>query len=211
VRTIAGARPIAANATLRRAVINGAVFFDVVVFRDLVADYNSKLSTQVISGSGIEGEMLGVRNTPGIHRVYAMNGTRVTRWGGNLKAVLQNPSPTQLIYSRIADGIQKIHNTRFLPPTHVAMHPRRLEAFTETLGKVMLQGIDIVADEHMLADDGQDFIHVLRADDLLLWESGPRVRVLTGKDPVVQLYTYSALDTAPMGIAEIGGTALRRP
>lgn len=45
------------------------IAFDDVVFRDLVADYASKLDNQVIVGSGTSGQVLGVHNTTGIATV----------------------------------------------------------------------------------------------------------------------------------------------
>jgi hypothetical protein len=42
------------------------IAFDDVIFRDLVADYAAKLDQQCLSGTGTNGQVLGVDLTPGI-------------------------------------------------------------------------------------------------------------------------------------------------
>jgi hypothetical protein len=70
----------------------------------------AEVDRQVISGSGINGEVLGVRLTPGISTVAA---SAVTIQG---------------VYSAIANAVQLVHTTQFPPPEVIVM-PRRWGGF----------------------------------------------------------------------------------
>jgi HK97 family phage major capsid protein len=83
---------------------------DMVVFPDLVADYLTKTDVQAISGSGASPNAKGVLSS-----VAA---------GGKVTFTSASPKVKEL-YSKMADAIQRIHTTRFLPPTAIIMHPRR--------------------------------------------------------------------------------------
>jgi HK97 family phage major capsid protein len=161
-------------------------------------------------------------------------------------------SPTAtagLLYSKIADAVQRIHTLRFMPPTVIVMHPRRwawLLAATDstgrplvtpsagnpqnavaTLGEVAAQGVvgqmhglPVVVDPNMPTNvsSTQDVIHVLRASDLRLWESGIRTRVLpeVGSGTLttrLQVYGYLAFTAGryPKSVAEISGAGLGAP
>jgi len=102
VRTIAGAQGISIQ-----LIDQSPIAFDEVVFRDLTADHAAQTDRQVIGGSGTGGQVLGVSGTPGIITVAA---AAVTVKG---------------VYSAIADGIQRVHSQRFMPPEVIVMHPRR--------------------------------------------------------------------------------------
>jgi HK97 family phage major capsid protein len=91
---------------------------DMVVFPDLVADYLTKTDVQAISGSGVAPNAKGVLTTaeeaePGkgqpAHEVTFTSAS---------------PKLSEL-YSKLANAIQLIHTTRFMPPTAIFMHPRR--------------------------------------------------------------------------------------
>jgi len=110
VRTIAGQQSLAIQ-----LIDQSPIAFDDVVFRDLTADHAAKTDLQVISGSGNAGQILGILATPGIGSV---------------------PAATQDIkgaYSAIANAIQTVHTTRFLPPDVIVMHPRRWGWFLSLL------------------------------------------------------------------------------
>ncbi|NQE88514.1 phage major capsid protein [Nocardia terpenica] len=97
VRTIAGQQDIAVQ-----LLDQSPITFDQIIFSDLIADYATKLDMQTISGSGTAGQVLGIRHTQGIQTITA--------------------TPTvQGVYG----AIERIHTTRFQPPTVIAMHPRR--------------------------------------------------------------------------------------
>lgn len=230
VRTIAGQQDVAIQ-----LLDQSPVSFDEVIFRDLVADYATKVDLQVISGSGSSGQVTGVRNTSGITTVTYTDAT---------------PSVAKL-YSKIADAVQRVHTLRYMAPTVIVMHPRRwayLLAASDsngrplvvpdsgnpqnaigTLGAVAsqqvvgsLHGLPVVTDPSMPINLGasttEDVIHVLRASDVLLYESGIRSRVLpevgSGNLTVrLQVYGYLAFTAAryPASVVEIGGTGLIAP
>jgi HK97 family phage major capsid protein len=230
VRTVAGQQDVAIQ-----LLDQSPVSFDEVIFRDLVADYATKVDLQVISGSGASGQVTGVRSTSGI--------TTITYSAAS-------PTVAQL-YSKIADAVQRVHTLRFMSPTVIVMHPRRwayLLAASDnqgrplvvpdagnpqnaiaTLGAVASQqvvgqmhGLPVVTDPSMPTNLGasttEDVIHVLRASDLLLYESGIRTRVmsevLSGNLSVrLQVYGYLAFSAAryPASVVEIGGSGLIAP
>lgn len=230
VKTIAGQQDVAIQ-LLDQSPVN----FDQVIFRDLVADYATKLDLQVISGSGSSGQVTGVRGTSGITTITYTSAT---------------PTIAQL-YSKIADAIQRVHTLRFMPPTVIVMHPRRwayLLAASDsngrplvvpdagnpqnaiaTLGTVgaeqvvgQMHGLPVVTDPSMPttlgAGTNEDVVHILRASDLLLFESGIRSRVLpdvgSGNLTVrLQVYGYLAFTAAryPASVVEIGGSGLAAP
>jgi HK97 family phage major capsid protein len=115
VRTIAGAQSVAIQ-----LIDQSPIAFDDVVFRDLVAAHAAVTDTQVLAGSGTGGQVLGVNNTPGITTI-AVSALTI-----------------QGIYSALANAIQQIHSTRFLPPEVIVMHPRRwgwLLSLLDTAGR----------------------------------------------------------------------------
>ncbi|WP_243087261.1 phage major capsid protein [Streptomyces sp. 891-h] len=230
VRTIAGQQDVAIQ-----LLDQSPVSFDEVIFRDLVADYATKLDEQVISGSGSAGQVTGVRNTSGIETVTYTSG-----------------SPTVAeVYSKIADAVQRVHTLRFMAPTVIVMHPRRWAWFlaasdnsgrplvvpsagnpqnaVATLGAVgseqvvgQMHGLPVVTDPSMPTNLGagtnEDVVHVLRASDVLLYESGIRTRVLpevgSGTLTVrLQVYGYLAFtaERYPKSVVEIGGSGLVSP
>ncbi len=227
VRTIAGQQNVAIQ-LLDQSPVN----FDQVIFRDLLADYAVKLDLQVLFGSGNGGQVLGTHNTSGIQTVEV---------GG---------SDVPHFYSSVADAIQLIHTTRFLPPTHIVMHPRRwawltaaMDAnnrplITPTAGGVQafnniasfdgvvsqqvvgqMQGLPIVTDPNIGTTFGnesgggtEDVVYVQRSEDITLYESGIRTRVLqeigaSTLTVTLQVYGYLAYTAAryPQSIVEIGG------
>jgi HK97 family phage major capsid protein len=222
VRTIAGQQDVAIQ-LLDQSPVN----FDQVIFRDLVADYATKVDLQVIGGSGTSGQVTGVRNTASI---VTITPSAVTVSG---------------IYSAIANAVQTVHTTRFMPPTVIVMHPRRWAFFlaasdssgrplvvpnagnpmnaVATLGTVgaeqvvgQMHGLPVVTDPSIPITTGAstnaDVIHVLRASDLVLFESGIRSRVMPDVGSAnltvrLQVYGYLAFTAAryPQSIVEIGG------
>lgn len=227
VRTIAGQQDVAIQ-LLDQSPIN----FDEVVFRDLVADYATKLDVQVISGSGASGQVLGVRNT------------------ASIETVTQATVNTLSIYAKIADAVQRVHTLRFMAPSVILMHPRRWAAFmaaTDTTGRALvtpsgpgvnslatfsavaseqvvgnMHGLPVVTDPNLPTNVGvgtnEDVIHVIKASDLLLYESGIRSRVLpdvgSGTLTVrLQVYGYVAFTAGryPKSIVEVGGAGLVPP
>lgn len=102
VRTISGQQSVALQ-----LLDQSPISFDEIIFRDLTASYATQVDLQCLYGTGSSGQVLGLDLTPGISTLAVSEPTI----GG--------------IYSAIANGIQTIHTTRFLPPQVVLMHPRR--------------------------------------------------------------------------------------
>jgi HK97 family phage major capsid protein len=221
VRTISGQQGVAIQ-----LIDQSPIAFDDVVFRDLVADHASQTDKQVIGGTGTNGQVLGVSLTPNIGSVAAATVT------------------TQGVYSAIANAIQTVHTTRFLPPEVIVMHPRRWGWFLSLLdgqqrplflpsanspmnvGGVLtdvasqqvvgnMHGLPVVTDPNIAINSGagtEDIVYVLRASDVVLWESGIRARVLPETKAqnltvLLQLYGYLAFSAAryPQSIVEITG------
>ena len=227
MKTIAGQQGIAIQ-----LLDQSPVAFDELVFRDLAADYATKLDLQVISGSGGGNQVRGVRNTVGITTITATSGS------DNVK----------LIHAKIADAIQRVHTSRFAEPEVIVMHPRRWAFFlaaVDTTGRPLvvpsapgenqignfggvvsqrvvgsMHGLPVVTDPNLptTLNTDQDVIHVLRVSDLLLFESSIRTRALQetraeGLTVLLQVYGYLAFTAArfPQSVVEIGGTALAAP
>lgn len=217
VRTVAGAQGVAIQ-----LIDQSPIAFDDVVFRDLTAAHASKIDTQVIGGTGTNGQVLGVSLTPGIGTL-TVNGQTI-----------------QDVYASIANAVQTVHTTRFLPPEVIVMHPRRWAWFLSLLDTTdrplflpaanngmnltgvlsdvaseqvvgQMHGLPVVTDPNIPAG-ATDNIYVLRASDIILWESGIRARVLPETKAqtltvLLQLYSYLAFSAAryPASIVEIQG------
>jgi len=82
---------------------------DMVVFPDLIADYLTKTDVQALSGTGTLPQAKG-----------ALEGSERN------KVTFTSASPKlSELYKKIANAVQLIHTTRFLPPDAIVMHPRR--------------------------------------------------------------------------------------
>lgn len=82
------------------------IAFDDVVFRDLVAAHATQTDQQVLYGSGANGQVLGVLETP------------------NIQSVAIASLDIRGVYAAIANAIQLVHATRFQLPEVIVMHPR---------------------------------------------------------------------------------------
>lgn len=110
VTTIAGQQVISQQ-LLDQSPIN----MDDILLRDLAADYAIKLDTFVINNNATN--KVGLLNVSGVNAVTYTSG-----------------APTAaLLYSKIADGIQRIHTGRFMPADKIFMHPRRWAYFLAAL------------------------------------------------------------------------------
>jgi len=230
VRTIAGQQDVAIQ-LLDQSPVN----FDEVIFRDLTADYATKADLQVISGSGSSGQVTGVRSTSGIETItYTTATPTVAQLYSKVADAVQRihtlryMAPTVIVMTprRWAYLLAATDNNGRPLVTPQAGNPQNAIA---TLGAVaaeqvvgQMHGLPVVTDPNMPTALGtgtnQDVIHVLRASDLLLYESGIRTRVLpevgSGTLTVrLQVYGYIAFTAAryPKSVVEIGGTGLVAP
>jgi HK97 family phage major capsid protein len=81
---------------------------DQIIFDDLARAYATVIDNACLNGTGTN-EATGLLSTSGV-----------------LTSTYTDSSPTLGgLYKKIADSIQQIHSTRFMPPTAIVMHPRR--------------------------------------------------------------------------------------
>ncbi|MEZ0357339.1 phage major capsid protein [Mycobacterium sp. SA01] len=225
VRTIAGQEGVAIQ-----LIDQSPIAFDDVVFRDLIAAHAAATDQQVLYGTGSNGQVLGVDYTSGVNTVAVGSVT------------------IQGVYSAIANAIQTVHTTRFLPPTAIVMHPRRWGWFLSLLDSTdrplilpyasnpmnavgilsevdsqqivgQLAGLPVITDPNVTTTAGsesgggtEDIIYVLRAQDLILYESGIRARVMpevkaSTLTVLLQVYSYLAFTAAryPQSIVTVTG------
>lgn len=83
---------------------------DMILFQDLRLAYDAATDTQLLSGTGSSGQHLGIRAVSSINTVtYTTDGS--------------DTAAEALPY--IYKAVQQLHTNRYLPPTHIIMHPRR--------------------------------------------------------------------------------------
>ncbi|MFF0139675.1 phage major capsid protein [Streptomyces sp. NPDC005227] len=230
VRTIAGQQDVAIQ-----LLDQSPVSFDEVIFRDLVADYATKTDLQVISGSGSSGQVTGVRATAGITTITYTDATpSVAKLYSKIADAVQRVHTLRFM----APTVIVMHPRRWaylLAASDSSGRPLVVpnsgnpQNAIATLGVVgsqqvvgSMHGLPVVTDPSMPttlgAGTNEDVIHVLRASDILLYESGIRSRVLpevgSGNLTVrLQVYGYLAFTAAryPASVVEIGGTGLVAP
>jgi HK97 family phage major capsid protein len=230
VRTIAGQQDVAIQ-----LLDQSPVSFDQVIFRDLVADYATKADLQVISGSGTFGQVTGVRNTSSIETITYTDATpTVAKLYSKIADAVQRVHtlrfmpPTVIVMHprRWAYLLAAADSTGRPLVVPDAGNPQNAIA---TLGAVaaeqvvgQMHGLPVVTDPSMPTTLGtgtnEDVVHILRASDLLLYESGIRTRVLPEVGSAnltvrLQVYGYLAFTAAryPKSVVEIGGTGLVAP
>jgi HK97 family phage major capsid protein len=220
VKTIAGEQDLSLQ-----LLDQSPIAFDQVVFADLIASHAVTLDKAVISGDGSGNGIVGVHHTQGIQSLTC-------------------PAVTlPAVYGTLANAIQKVHDTRFLPPTGIVMHPRRWGwllsllddnqrplfapasnalnaagiltnvASQQVVGQI--QGVPVITDSNVPITSGggdEDRIYVARFEDLYLWETGVRARVLPqtlaqGLSVALQVYSYVAFTGGrhPESVVEING------
>lgn len=226
VRTLAGQEDVA-----MQLLDQSPISFDEVVYADLQADYNAKLDIQVINGSGINGQHLGILNVASINSVTFTSG-----------------SPTfPTMYPAFAQGASLIYKNRKLPATAAMVYPStwywataQLDSTSRPLIVPPQVAFNSAATQSDLADgtgpvgmlsmglpaylDGnlptnlgagtnETRVIIARWSDLYLWEGALQTRVLTevlsGTLQVrFQVYAYSAFMAGrrPEAISVASGT-----
>jgi HK97 family phage major capsid protein len=227
VRTIAGQQDIALQ-----LLDQSPVSFDEVVFADLIADYNMRLDTQVISGSGAAGQVTGILNVAGINAVTYTDAT---------------PTLPEL-WVPLLQAASQVAKNRKMPATGVVMTPSmwywalsQLDTTNRPLIVPNTSAFNNMADGGALESDGPAGVFTYglpsfidgnipsnlgggtnetrvisaRFSDLFLWEGSMRTRVLTevlsGTLQVrLQVYNYVAFmaNRRPEAISVISGTGL---
>jgi HK97 family phage major capsid protein len=222
VRTIAGAQGVAIQ-----LIDQSPIAFDDVVFRDLVADHAAQTDKQTLSGSGTGGQVLGLRLTPNIGSVAASAVTTAGVYSAIANAI-QTVHTTRLLppevivmhprrwgwFLSLLDGQQR---PLFLPSANNPQNAGGIlsdVASQQVVGQ--MHGLPVVTDPNIETNLGgatnEDPIYVLRASDIVLWESGVKARVLPETKAatltvLLQIFSYLAFTASrfPQSIVAISG------
>lgn len=212
---------------------------DQVVLADLAADYARAFNLQVLSGSGLNGQLRGVLTvTAGTTIAYTTAAPKVV-----------STTAADSFYSAILDAKLGVESGRFVSPDAIVMHPRRWNWVLKALdgdGRPLvvpsaslnapgiggapvavglageLAGIPVFVDPLIPTNLGvatnQDTVMLFKRDDLHLWESQLRLEVfnevLAQQGSVYfRAFGFAALiaDRVPASIARISGTGLVTP
>lgn len=190
VRTIAGQQDVA-----MQLLDQSPVSFDRILYQDLIADLNQQVDLQVLNGTGLNGQALGIFNVSGINSVTSTAGstTLITLYGPMIKLLSQiaknrKMMPTGLYMTPTrwfwgAATLDSQNRPLILPDANSPMNPMALQSgATEVEGPVgRLLSTRISVDGNIPVTFGggtEDKIFALRASDLYLWEGAMRTRVL---------------------------------
>jgi HK97 family phage major capsid protein len=222
VRTISGQQAVAIQ-----LLDQSPIAFDDLVFRDLIADYATQLDKQCLYGSGTNGQVLGVQLTPNIGTIAVSTVDIQGVYSAIANAIQQIHStrfqPPEVVamhprrwgwFLALLDGQQR---PLFLPD---ANRPYNAAGVLEEVASQQvvgsIQGLPVVTDPNIETNLGtggdEDPVYVLRASDVVLWESGIKARVLPETKAqnltvLLQLYGYLAFSAAryPQSVVEITG------
>jgi HK97 family phage major capsid protein len=230
VRTIAGQQDVA-----MQLLDQSPASFDEIVFADLLADYNMRLDTQCINGSGASGQVLGVLNVSGINAITYTDATPTLPelYAPLMQALSQSaknrkmmPTAVFLTPSRwfwMASQLDSQNRPFILPEQNAPFNPLALQTGGDVEGPVgRVLNFPLLADGNIPANLGagtnEDRIIISRTSDMYLWEGSMRTRVLqevlSGTLQVrFQLYNYAAFmpHRRPEQISVISGTGQIAP
>lgn len=233
VITIAGFQPVS-----RQQLDWSPIRFDDEIFEDLLRAYAAKVDAQVIGGTGIaNGQLLGVRNTPSIVTVTATEtGTQLAKAQALYRALADAIARVYtgavvdpeviVMHPRRWAALSAAINSDGSPAIVGAGQGFNRLATTDGVGfdraVGMLHGLPVVTASHLPTNLGaatnEDVVHVMKASDLRLYESGPRAEAFretqaTKLQVILQVHGYTAFTAGrqPKSIVEIGGTALTAP
>lgn len=226
VRTISGQQGVAIQ-----LIDQSPIAFDDVVFRDLVAAHAAATDQQVLDGSGSAGQVLGVDFTPGIQTV-AVDSVNIQGVYSAIANAIQLvhtkrflPPEVIVMHPRRWGWFQSLLDTAdrplFLPSSNGLFNAAGIledVASQQVVGQMF--GLPVVTDPNISITAGseyssygdEDVIYVLRASDLVLWESGIRARVLpetkaSNLTVLLQIYNYLAFSAAryPQSVVTVTG------
>jgi HK97 family phage major capsid protein len=225
---------LAGQTTLSQQLIDQspAQGMDRIIFTDLAAALATAVDVQVLSGTGANGQVFGLRNTAGIT---------------TLPWVEAAPTVKKL-YGVLNSAISATHLARLAPPTAIVMSPRRwswiLNGFDTTdrplvvpngaavnqpgtFGGLASQGpvgtilsLPVIVDASIPTNvnANQDVILIVRALDNILWEGSPQARALPEvlSDTLsvrLQVWEYLAFTGGrfPAATTVLTGTGLTTP
>ena len=203
---------------------------DRVIMRDMAASYAQALESQLISGSGTGGELLGLLNVAG---------ATLATW------TVTTPTPAELV-AALAGAAGQVADARLRPPSWALTRPSRwfwtagvADASSEPtvrpgtglvgrdpdIGPVgPIAGLPIYLDAEIPSDLGtggnEDVIILGRGADLLLLEGTPRFEAFVdtsgGPSELAIVVAFHVYATAiphryPAGIGILSGTGLAAP
>ncbi len=212
---------------------------DQVILADLAADYARMFNSQVLNGTGADGQLRGV--------LTVTAGTTVTYTTAAPKVV--STTAADSFYVKILDAKLGIESARYSSPDAIVMHPRRWNWVLKALdgdGRPLvvptassnapgasgspvaaglageLAGIPVYVDPlipiNIGAGTNQDVVILIKREDLWLWESQLRLesfdQTLANQGSVYfRAFGFAALiaDRVPASIAKISGTGLITP
>ena len=181
VLTLAGGQSMAQQ-LLDQSPIN----MDEILLEDLAADYAVKADVFVIQNNAT--------NAVGL----------ISAAGTNVNVTATTLTGAGSLWAKLADGIQQVHTSRFMPPTAIVMHPRRwawIISAVDTQGRPMvtpdamnpiaqsggvieagrvgvMQGLPVYTDPNLPTNLGagtnQDPVLLMRERDVIFYESAPR-------------------------------------
>lgn len=223
VRTIAGLNDVS-----RQLFDRSQPGIDEVIFRDLLEAHDAYLDTQLLSGTGSNGQHTGIR------AVASINTTTYTATTPTAAATVP----------KLYDAIQLIATNRYREADTIVMHPRRAAwlasnlsstfplfqlgalnqaSGTQSMGFVQnFAGLNVILDANVGTTYGagtnEDEIYVVRIADLALAEGPLQTRVYddvgSGTLTVrLQLWSYSAFAGGryAKSITKVSGTGLAAP
>ena len=166
--------------------------FDMYASTDMLRAYNRQLEAQMLTGSGANGQMLGVLNVSGINTV---NGSTTTT--------------TAALWPLLGQAAAAVANTRFLPPEMWLLAPRRwfwIAASLDSANRPIsspgngapqpsqldqaggaapvgpMLGLPAYLDGALPAQASPDTAVCLRPSDMFLFEGAPRI--ITAQNPL---------------------------
>ena len=214
--------------------------FDRIILSDLSRAYAAQLDTQVISGTGADGQLRGI-----LTATYTSSVT----WTTASPAVVSTTAAASF-YNQIVKAANNVHTGLYAAPTAILMHPRRwawvLQALDTTNRPLVLseggefnaiganagpiaQGVagtlanlPVYVDPNIPTTLGvstnQDVVIVAKFDELHLWESPMAVESFTAPyaanmSVLFRVYAYSAYipDRQAAAVSVISGTGLVAP
>lgn len=198
VRTIAGQVDVAIQ-----LLEQSPIAADQILLSDLIRDYNTKVGAQVLNGTGLSGQSLGILATSSIGAVTYTDAS---------------PTPAEM-WPKLADAINRVATGIYSEANLIVMHPRRWAWFLSTLDSAgrplvvpvtggmqafngmgtvtgdtggiqrvvgQIMGVNVITDPNVPTTYAagvpgagtEDIIIVLDANESILYESAIKTRVL---------------------------------
>jgi HK97 family phage major capsid protein len=181
VVTLAGGQSLA-----QQLMDQSPINMDEILLEDLASDYAVKADVFVLQNNAT--------NAVGL----------ISAAGTNVNVTATTITGAGSVWSKLADAVQQIHTSRYMPPTAIVMHPRRWANYLQAVdtqnrplivpdamnpmatsdgvissGRVgTMQGLPVYTDPNLPTNLGagtnQDPIIVLRQRDVIFYESVPR-------------------------------------